>query len=360
LSKPANDHEAQDPVEVEKPDHLDGQARKALRTDEMGSTSKNCKTQRRSNYRRQRSPKTEGLASSSSASKPLQSENGSDTEYSIVKVEQIEVRDTNGYATTIQNNRTQMSNRDGGTSRVMAQAVMAEPGQTYVSESAYQEFHRQGPSKERKYETKFQKQLTGQRYSHHAPPKGEQVHGAQSYQHEILSPEQTFKFYDEHEINSLFQERQQLDNECANQKLEIEKLKTQVNKLQVDRLSNVDRFQPAADATIKREYDRINLNVYSFANAISKLESKTLRGNEWVSRVMSLSWKECYNDSIQTFGELKIRDCRKMLMGMIWKFLYDKLFIRPFLSFSGHEQGETLDAIYTTLFHNPCELPRPH
>jgi hypothetical protein len=250
----------------------------------------------------------------------------------------------NGSFEAAHSDQSRRAEKYGTDSHSTPRVVVVEPRQPYVPEHKHRGHHREQSRREQTHAEQYQEGHTQRGDSHHDQTHPEQGRHSQSHHQQ--------KMYHERDVRAWLQEA---EDKCFVRDRQIQKLQEQVSQLQLSRMSGVDRFEPAMDSDIEKEYLGLNNKVYKVAQAISKLESKTLKPDEWVSKVMSLSWTECYNKDIKTFDRVMLKDCKKMLMGLIWKFLNDELFVRPFLAFSGHENGEVLDTIYQEFFNDPCK-----
>ncbi|KUJ23236.1 uncharacterized protein LY89DRAFT_713742 [Mollisia scopiformis] len=170
--------------------------------------------------------------------------------------------------------------------------------------------------------------------------------------------------YDEHEspANTTVRHRNALETSSRE---EVEELKTEldsvnrrlykaeanVQKLEMEKLESLDRFQPVFDdhiiAKIKSVEQKLNTLVSflvkcSATTDISDLGT-TLAKYTWFNRFSrKLIHIDCNNRVV----------LRKALRSVTWMFLHHELFSTPFLCF-GSEVGEQLSNVFATLYEEP-------
>ena len=157
----------------------------------------------------------------------------------------------------------------------------------------------------------------------------------------------------EEEIRRLRKERQTLEAEKyvhEGELRELRKMKEDFQRLQTEKLSSVDNFQPEFDETIIQKFKALESSVKPVARFISKLKTQ-LGPAEWKSALAPHLWS-APNTAIDMidFQDENLRP--KLLKSITWKFLQEYLLRSPFLCY-GVQLGERFDGLFTSLFPEP-------
>jgi hypothetical protein len=155
-------------------------------------------------------------------------------------------------------------------------------------------------------------------------------------------------------IQDLQKENDDLNHKVQAGSREKDRLRAHLDKLQRERLAVVDRFQPEFDEQIELKFRKVRqpvskLSRFVASNLISELASEDLTAK----LVDNSSAKPV--DGKPAFIDLNDKDDRRRIWtSIIWKFLDDQIFHRPFLCFGG-KWAETLDGLYPRLFPMPSK-----
>jgi hypothetical protein len=191
--------------------------------------------------------------------------------------------------------------------------------------------------------------------SHHNGVEGPH-HGQQHQQEEQQNHQPTHHLSTENQ--SLLAQVAQLAAQLSAQDLELQKLtkvKAAFADFQTKALSSIDRFQPEFDESITESHFKVlEQKCRPLVSFLTKLRT-SLSPRDWAAEVRPLMWESSFSEEggeVDLFEDRGVR--RKVLRSVVWRFLDDGLFHRPFLGFGG-ELAKRVDDVYQGLFPRPSK-----
>jgi hypothetical protein len=171
--------------------------------------------------------------------------------------------------------------------------------------------------------------------------------------------------YDQNQIlvyvHTLQQENVRLVKDAEDFKYKVEsltrerdKLQGDLEKLQNEHLSTIDRYQPEFDMTFKLNFGLIRKPVSKLSRFIASYMTSEMPNEELLSKLMKYSWIGGSDNNLALINLENKGHRRRLWTSVIWRFLENELFCRPFLCFGG-QWAETLDSLYSVLFPNASE-----
>ncbi|KAF4636617.1 hypothetical protein G7Y89_g1468 [Cudoniella acicularis] len=182
---------------------------------------------------------------------------------------------------------------------------------------------------------------------------------------EKVSKQQQQQIKEQYEQDIRYQHEKRMENEAQLEtaQLEIGRLKKTEEKylllkLQMEKLKAVaaDGFKPVPDVEIIAKLAEMNAKtmktlVFFLARGASELGPADLN-----AAVESLIWISPYYKAAAPF-DFNNRELRRALLkSIVWRFLQNNLFSRPFVCF-GSEAGHLADTLYSAIFSEPRFQP---
>jgi hypothetical protein len=135
---------------------------------------------------------------------------------------------------------------------------------------------------------------------------------------------------------------------------ERDRLQGDLAKLQSKQIAAIDRYQPELDENLKLNFGFIRKPVSKLSRFIAFNMTSKIPSEELLAKLKKYSWMGG-SSSKSALIDLESKDNRRRIWtSVIWRFLEDELFCRPFLCFGG-QWAETLDHLYFTLYPNASE-----
>lgn len=134
---------------------------------------------------------------------------------------------------------------------------------------------------------------------------------------------------------------------------ELEKLREEHKKLQMEAMSTVDRFQAISDSDVQRDFSPVINGVASVAQRLNQMKS-SLSEDEWQSAAGEMMYLHSFNLlKGEPWAEKEIR--RMVLKNVMWGFLMTEIFNKVFGGFAG-ETAIHLQNSYHNLYPDPRKL----
>jgi hypothetical protein len=190
-------------------------------------------------------------------------------------------------------------------------------------------------------------------YQHRGHARGHSIQHYHHDHHQSYTREQY-----EGEIQHQYDKRREAEVQLESALLrirELEKIERNFHNLQTEKIQSVDRFQPKFDSDITNILKDIDANKMKKLVIFLGKTSNDLGPEALSAAFQPHLWvSPHYKDSIAVdFKEKEFRN--RLLKSVIWKFLQDNLFLRPFMCFGG-DRGERADMLYSAIYPDPRKL----
>jgi hypothetical protein len=150
------------------------------------------------------------------------------------------------------------------------------------------------------------------------------------------------------EADRLRQERNELKDELALAKREIEHKRAALESLQDSALSSVDRFSPLPDGMIEEQFLILASKITALGNFLARGTKSDIENRKWTTTMVRRAWPYAYNDA--KLDPKKDSSFRKLLWRLVlWSWIDDAVVRDPFQAFGG-SPAQTMHEAYNALF----------
>jgi hypothetical protein len=190
-------------------------------------------------------------------------------------------------------------------------------------------------------------------YQHRGHARGHSIQYPHQGHHQSYTREQY-----EGELQHQYDKRREAEVQLETALLrirELEKIEKNFHNLQTEKIQSVDRFQPKFDADITNILKDIDANKMKKLNIFLGKASNDFGPEALSAAFRSHLWvSPYYQGTISVdFKDKEFRN--RLLKSVIWRFLQDNIFLRPFMCFGG-ESGELADTLYSAIYSDPRRL----